>query len=253
MSQPTTESTRARRHIIKRPRLTRLLDETSARIILLVAPAGYGKTTLAREWCERVQGLAWYQCTAASTDVAAFAVGLADILGPFAPTAGTRMRDWMRLRATPDLRPATLADILTDELQTNEILLALDDFHLVSNVSPIQHLIERLLQRTSIRLLVTARKRPRWAAARKILYGEIFEVGSQLLAITYDEACLVLGRRSADEVCKLHSAARGWPAVIGLAALTEGPAGEAELAGSLYDYFAEELLRSMPGTFDRRS
>ena len=39
-----------RDHIIKRPRLTRLLDETEARVILLVAPAGYGKTTLAREW-----------------------------------------------------------------------------------------------------------------------------------------------------------------------------------------------------------
>ena len=36
-----------RDHIIKRPRLTRLLDETEARVILLVAPAGYGKTTLA--------------------------------------------------------------------------------------------------------------------------------------------------------------------------------------------------------------
>jgi ATP/maltotriose-dependent transcriptional regulator MalT len=39
-----------RRHIIRRPRLTRLLDECEARVILLVAPAGYGKTTLAREW-----------------------------------------------------------------------------------------------------------------------------------------------------------------------------------------------------------
>jgi replication-associated recombination protein RarA len=40
----------SQRHIIKRPRLTKLLDEADARVILLVAPAGYGKTTLAREW-----------------------------------------------------------------------------------------------------------------------------------------------------------------------------------------------------------
>jgi ATP/maltotriose-dependent transcriptional regulator MalT len=39
----------SRRRIIKRPRLTRILDESGARIILLVAPAGYGKTTLAHE------------------------------------------------------------------------------------------------------------------------------------------------------------------------------------------------------------
>jgi len=36
--------------IIERPRLTRQLDECAARTILLVAPAGYGKTTLARQW-----------------------------------------------------------------------------------------------------------------------------------------------------------------------------------------------------------
>jgi ATP/maltotriose-dependent transcriptional regulator MalT len=44
------EVSEASRHIIERPRLTRLLDETTARVIMLVAPAGYGKTTLARQW-----------------------------------------------------------------------------------------------------------------------------------------------------------------------------------------------------------
>ena len=38
------------KHIIERPRLLKLLNETEAKIILLVAPAGYGKTTLARQW-----------------------------------------------------------------------------------------------------------------------------------------------------------------------------------------------------------
>ncbi|MER3411749.1 MAG: hypothetical protein C4305_05175, partial [Thermoleophilia bacterium] len=37
-------------HLIERPRLTSLLDESQARIMMLVAPAGYGKTTLARQW-----------------------------------------------------------------------------------------------------------------------------------------------------------------------------------------------------------
>ena len=38
-----------RRKIIERPRLTRLLN-SPPRIKMLVAPAGYGKTTLARQW-----------------------------------------------------------------------------------------------------------------------------------------------------------------------------------------------------------
>ena len=43
----------ARRYIIKRPRLTRLLDNANARVLMLIAPAGFGKTTLAREWVRR--------------------------------------------------------------------------------------------------------------------------------------------------------------------------------------------------------
>jgi ATP/maltotriose-dependent transcriptional regulator MalT len=66
----------ANRHIIERPRLTRLLDQSSARVILLVAPAGYGKTTLARQWV-RTRPHAWVQATPASADVAQLAVRIA--------------------------------------------------------------------------------------------------------------------------------------------------------------------------------
>src|SRR5665213_4431052 len=66
----------AQSFIIKRPRLTKLLDESEARIILLVAPAGYGKTTLAREWLKGREGVAWYSGRPAMSDVAALASGL---------------------------------------------------------------------------------------------------------------------------------------------------------------------------------
>src|SRR5437773_8578168 len=68
----------AQSYIIKRPRLTRLLDESEARIILLCAPAGYGKTTLAREWVEtRSEPVAWYGGGSEMRDVAALAETLA--------------------------------------------------------------------------------------------------------------------------------------------------------------------------------
>src|SRR3954471_17560516 len=68
-------------HIIKRPRLTKILDETEARIILLCAPAGYGKTTLAREWvATRQEPVFWYSGGPAMADVAALAVDLAELL-----------------------------------------------------------------------------------------------------------------------------------------------------------------------------
>ena len=47
-------------HIIERPRLTRMLDESKAKVILLLAPAGYGKTTLARQWLKDKPHV-WYR------------------------------------------------------------------------------------------------------------------------------------------------------------------------------------------------
>src|SRR5437660_4382810 len=71
----------AQSYIIKRPRLTKLLDESEARIILLCAPAGYGKTTLAREWVEtRSEPVAWYRGGMEMLDAAALARALANAL-----------------------------------------------------------------------------------------------------------------------------------------------------------------------------
>ena len=68
---------RRERRIIERPRLIKLLDETDARIILLLAPAGYGKTTLARQWAKTLNRCIWITCTPAHRDVAAPAEDLA--------------------------------------------------------------------------------------------------------------------------------------------------------------------------------
>ena len=62
----TTQLRAIERFTIKRPRLTGLLDDSGARILLLLAPAGYGKTTLAREWIEDREGAIWYAGGAAS-------------------------------------------------------------------------------------------------------------------------------------------------------------------------------------------
>ena len=87
------EAVATRRRIIPRPRLTKLLDESPARIKLLVAPAGYGKTTLAQQWLgvrERPDVL--YPGGPASADVAALAAGNAIAAAEILPEAGKRMR-----------------------------------------------------------------------------------------------------------------------------------------------------------------
>ena len=88
-------------HLIKRPRLTRILDESNARIILLVAPAGYGKTTLAREWLEGKPHV-WYRASSADADVAALAVGLASAAAELVPGVDRRIRQRVRAIRDPE-------------------------------------------------------------------------------------------------------------------------------------------------------
>jgi hypothetical protein len=106
---------RAPSFIIKRPRLTKLLDESEARIILLVAPAGYGKTTLAREWLSERRGVTvWYSASAASADVVALAMGLAEELdsaiGDSRDTCRARLSRLTAVQQRPDVLARVLAN-----------------------------------------------------------------------------------------------------------------------------------------------
>ena len=89
---PTAEIARPRRQIIERPRLTRLLDASTARIITLVAPAGYGKTTLARQWVEiRASPVAWLSARTGMMDASSYATDLAQVLEPTSPGVAAAM------------------------------------------------------------------------------------------------------------------------------------------------------------------
>src|SRR5947208_16168822 len=100
----------ARRHIIERPRLTRLLDQTQARVIMLVAAAGYGKTTLARQWLEE-RASAWYKVTPASSDVAALVLGLAKALGNPANQELALLRERLKATREPERDVGRLIDL----------------------------------------------------------------------------------------------------------------------------------------------
>src|SRR5258708_24693054 len=120
-----TTRPRGQSFIIKRPRLTKLLDESEARIILLVAPAGYGKTTLAREWLSGREGVAWYSGRPAMADVAALA---ADLATAFANDHEVRERAIERIQilATRGQPPEALAKAVVSAVSPDASLLVID-------------------------------------------------------------------------------------------------------------------------------
>lgn len=237
-----------RRHA-RRPRLTRILDANTAQTILVTAPAGYGKTTLAAEWVQGRDDVVWYRATSGSADVAAFSAGIADVMAPLVPGVGDRLRQRLRVADTPERLARPLAEILSEDLEAwpPDTLLIIDDYHLVVDSAPVEEFMDWLLMLTpALQVLVTARRRPKWASARRILYGEITEIDRDQLAMTTEEAALVLDGRSTEEVQALVQQAEGWPALIGLAALSATHDLPRErVSEALYRYFAEEVVRGV--------
>jgi LuxR family maltose regulon positive regulatory protein len=241
-----TEVVETRRRIIRRPRLTKLLDESPARIKLLIAPAGYGKTTLAQEWLSEPERKdVWYRGGPAAADVAALAAGLAIAASEVVPDAGRRMRGRLRATGHPEEDVEILAELFAEDLQPwpDNAWLAIDDYHFAMESTASERFIDLLTARTPLRLLITSRRRPSWATARRILYGEILEVDRRALSMKKSEARNVLGT-SDPSTQGLIESARGWPAVLGIAALLRRyPVRSDDLPDELYEYFAEELYR----------
>lgn len=243
----TTQS-RAQSYIIERPRLTKILDESEARIMLLCAPAGYGKTTLARQWVEGKEGVVWYSGGPAMADVAAFAAGIATALAE--PSAKAEVGERIQRLASAGQKGPALARVVA--ATAGGVLcsiLVIDDFHHAPESSSSEEFLTQLLKSAPFRLVLTTRMRPRWIAPRMLVYGEAMTVEMDDLAFSPAEVEAVLGA-SADLADRTLSQARGWPAVVGLAAMRGNGANPSEpLDGSqLYDFFADDLFARMPAS-----
>lgn len=236
------------RHV-PRPRLTRLLDDADGQAIVLNAPAGYGKTALAAEWLAGRERVAWYHASPASADLAAFSIGLADAAARVVEGAGKRLRSRIRVGETPEETARPLGELLARDLAAwpSDAWLVVDDYHLVADSGSVEQFVDWLLTLAPVRVLVTTRRRPAWVSARRVLYGEIVELGRDELAMTDEEVSRVVEGARGEHVQALLERAQGWPAVIGLAALASTFATpKARISDALFRYFAEEVFRREP-------
>jgi LuxR family maltose regulon positive regulatory protein len=231
---------------VARPRLTSLLDRVTARGILLVAPAGYGKTSLAQEWLQTKERVAWYRATPASADLAVLASELVELL---ASGMEERVREQLEAGAFREPRVRRLAELLAGRIADRpaDIWLAIDDYHMLADSAAAERLIGALLELTPVRLLVTSRRRPGWATARGLLHGELYELREDQLAMTRAEAGRLLPDKPTGAVEALVARANGWPALIALAARASTLAiPDGQFDELLYRYFAEEVFRREP-------
>ena len=220
-----------RKSAVHRPALLRLLDNATARrLVLFGAPAGYGKSTLAAEWYQRLRDdgaiVAWLSLDAQDNEPSAFAYHLACAIERAAPRLG---RDALELLKASSLLPArSIVSSLLNAVSEidSETYLFLEDFHVVSDQRC--HGLMTLILRyapSNLHLVLLSRSEPRFSLSRLRLDDDLVEVDLSLLRFTLEETKDFLGealsrRLGAAGVAKLHSAAEGWPAALQLARIS---------------------------------
>jgi ATP/maltotriose-dependent transcriptional regulator MalT len=191
-----------------------LLDDSKARVRMLVAPAGYGKTTLAEQWVVRNGRTGtWFTARSSSTDVAALALGVARSATSVVPECDVRLRAHMRALPAPAENVQTLAEILGEDLAAwpPDAWLVIDDYHEIAQEPRAEDFVHALVSVSPVQFLIASRVRPSWITTKDRLYGEALELSQNVLAMDKREAAEVLVERSEDSASGLVALANGWP------------------------------------------
>ncbi|MCL9801692.1 LuxR C-terminal-related transcriptional regulator [Pseudomonas sp. AKS31] len=254
---------------VLRPRLCeRLQAGLGGRLLLVSAPAGFGKSSLAVEFCQSLpahwQSL-WLGLSPRDSDPGRFLERLLEGLQDYFPALGAGALGLlkMRQRHQPFAFEEWL-DGLLDELTRHldpgaPLLLVLDDYHLAQG--PV---LDRCLQfflnhlPDGLLVMVTSRQRPDWHLARLRLSRQLLELHEQDLRLTYDEALTLLDRHSSslrgEALENLIQRSEGWVAGLRFWLLAVAEAGnDAALPqalnggeGLIRDYLLEEVIDCLP-------
>ncbi len=227
--------------IIERPRLLRVLEESQAQTIVLAAPAGYGKTTLARQWLKGRSRCV--EITASTTNSSAPLLfdEIATLLS--APTVpGDVQVRRSKSVSTSDLAVPTLGRLLLRLLDKNRVgIVFVDDFHHFRGTSS-ETLIDVIRRLGHHRTLIASRSRPRWATARSEMYGAVFVVSDETLRFSEEEVVSLAELSGTPQTLHLASKLQGWPLALGLATVTASDPPSGVEGTSLARFFTEEIL-----------
>src|SRR5215472_1879439 len=247
---------RPRPGFVPRPRLVSRLDEGLDRgLVLVCAPAGYGKTVALADWARRGgRPVAWLSLDAGDNDPVRFwryvvaAVGLArpGVAGRLLPLFGPPPP------SSFDGPVTALINELAAQPGDGEAVLILDDYHLI-DAGPVHESL----------LLLAEHLPPGLRLGRLRARGQLAELRAAELRFTADEAAALLqqaaegaGTTLSDaDVAALTARTEGWAAGLQLAGLSLR--GQADTAGFVaafsgghrfvLDYLAGEVLDHLDG------
>ncbi|MFJ3894820.1 LuxR C-terminal-related transcriptional regulator [Streptomyces sp. NPDC090083] len=249
----------ARPGAVPRERLRQQLRVAGTRLTVVVAPAGWGKTSLLSGWAsdpEEKRRIAWVSLDESDDEPVRFWSYVLTALHNAGGTISTGPLEALDAAGVP---PVDLAlPMLLNELAASELphVLVLDDYHLLGDPrihEAVEYLVTYLP--ASLRIVIAARTDPPLPIARLRARGDLTELRAAQLRFSPDEAAALVSAVSGHALDSATAAAvwertEGWAAGLQLAALAlrADPTKARADDRHLLDYFAAEVLPGLaPG------
>ena len=244
--------------------IQRLVAAAAAKLILVDAPAGFGKTTLVAQWQAsgtESRPFAWLSLDDGENDPSRLWWHIMHALRKACPGLAGEDNSRELLAQDPDITGTVLPVLLNELAGLNApVVLVLDDYQAITEPSCHEQIAFFLLHLPpSAQVVLITRTSPPLPLARLRAAGEMIELGARELRFTPGEAALLVQMISAAElsisdIATLVERTEGWPASLYLAALSlrGHPAPGAfvrQFSGDnrfITDFLAEEVLSGEP-------
>ncbi len=243
------------------PRLTlfeNLNEGFKRKLILVSAPAGFGKSTILSDWINNQKiPTGWFSVDSNDNDPVDFLSYIISAIQGIKENFGQNISELLKSPNPPN--PESVINILINEILKIEkdFLIVFDDFHLINNseiIKLIGHLIEYIPPKAHIAILT--RSDPSLPLARLRSQHQLLELRSSDLSFTADEISNLFNKKlklnlSSDDIELLEAKTEGWIAGLQLTALSMSGRDDVSafikaLKGDnryIMDYLIEEVLK----------
>ncbi|WP_040531754.1 serine/threonine-protein kinase [Gordonia rhizosphera] len=249
---------------VPRPRLMEILREGGKRrLILIHAPAGYGKTTVAAQWGEELMRngviVAWLAVDDDDNDLARFLANLVEAIRRAYPGVVGDLAEVVEEHGAKAEQFVLTSLINEIHARHERFAVIVDDWHRVTNAASIRAM-DFLLERGChhLQVIITSRSQSGLPISRMRVQDELVEIDIAGLCFDAAEArsflhdCAGLDLRK-DEVADLRNSTEGWVAALQLASVSlRGSDTPAELIShisgrhhAIGDFLAENVLSTL--------